>query len=427
MAGRRFGRGWMLSLLVSSLLVVACERERAPDVVSGMQETAAGDETLSLTALVELAARQDADPVGGAIVYPADLRPHPRADAESFSLQALLEDEHGEQVEVQLRLDRLALERQSVQASAWEYSDVMRSSLLVAGPAATAPRQGQSVQRRALGLADSNETSLFVTATRIDWLIPEGLGDTVAANTSCHAGLRVTAALPAVEPAQATTRPPAMIVDDKQNPADGLGRRLELQLALDHCPDGLEVGDFRQWMARAVPVSASLSAPGDRRDSVLAGEALQPVWQGRAWLSNSWGALPSSGGAVVIDTLELYLESSTDDSAQQRLSVTRSKRRSGRGPETVQSRLRGTDGAARSVELRWTDTLGQRVSDDTHELPESIRIDSDDGAIALQLTPLQPPVVRRDIDGKRWRGAVSISGTHDGFGFADFQPVQRAD
>ena len=410
---------------MTSLVMVACDRESALTTKGDGANSPDGTTAFSLMDLSDLAVRKAGSPSMGPIVFPDDLGPHPASDAESFSLRAVLSADDGEQIGVQVQLDRLALDRSTSGESAWEYSDVMRSSVLINDPALPGPVQGQQVQRRALGLADSTTTEIRVNATRIGRYMPDSIKAGLGGGDDCRARFDISTILPDMLEGRDQREAAAADDGDGQLLDKRSGQGLDMQLELRDCPTTLEIGDSRQWTARAIPVVATFNEQ-HRADNEDTAKAVGPkTWQGRAWLSNGWGALPGSAGAVVIDTVELFLDQSAETgSPESLLSITRSKRRSGRGPETVQGTLTELPAAARALDWQWVESERRESTPEAHSLPEFIQINSADESFQLRLTPLQPPSVQREFDGDRWRGAVTVSGTHKGVGFVDYQPLQ---
>ncbi len=421
---RRTVSGLNASLLMASLVLVACDRNSAltaeGDGPNSPDDTAA----FSLLALSDLAVRKADGPSVGPVMFPDDLGLHPDADAESLSLRAVLSAEGGETIGVQVQLDRLALDRSTSGESAWEYSDVMRSSVLLSDPALPEEVRDQQVQRRALGLADSTTAEIHVNATRMGQYRADSVEAEHGVHGDCRARFVISTILPDRLEGPDQRDAPAANGHDGRVASKRTGQRLDMQLELRDCPTTLEIDDLRQWTARAIPVIATFNEPLRAASDTTANEEPQ-AWQGRAWLSNAWGALPGSAGAVVIDTVELFLDSSTETgSPESLLSVTRSKRRSGRGPETVQGTLTELPAAVRTLDWQWTEPERAPSRPDAHSLPASIQINSADESYQLLLTPLQPPSVLPGFDGNRWRGAVTVSGTHKGVGFVDYQPLQ---
>lgn len=410
---------------MTSLVMVACDQDSALTAEGDWLNPPDGTAAFSLMQLSDLAVRKAGAPSVGPVVFPDDLGPHPDAAAESHSVLAVLSSDDGEQIGVQVQLDRLALDRSTSGESAWEYSDVMRSSVLVSDPALPETVQGQQLQRRALGLADSTASEIRVNATRMGQDMTGSIEARRDVPGDCRTRFDISTILPDMR--EGPDRREASMADGDDVPSINkrTGQRLDMQLELRDCPTTLEIGNLRQWTARAISVIATFSEQHQTENEGTAKAVGPEIWQGRAWLSNGWGALPGSAGAVVIDTVELFLDpSAATGSPESLLSVTRSKRRSGRGPETVQGALTELPAAVRTLDWQWVEPERQPSTPIGHSLPAFIQINSADESYQLLLTPLKSPSVQPGFDGNRWRGAVTVSGTHKGVGFVDYQPLQ---
>lgn len=421
------GRGLSWCLLLSGVILTGCN----PDSPEAQAVVTSGTAPqLSLARLSELAARQSGDAAHGPIVFPDDLHPHPDAVAESYGLRAILWAEGAVSrgpMAMQIRLDRLALARQSDESSAWEYSDVMRSLTVVevAGDGQAERFERQAVQRGALDLAGSEKNEMFITNTR---LALQSTDSSSQHGGECRVRIDVDARLPGVQPGLAATPQRLLAEAEHSVSTTSPSRDIALQLDIRTCPDTLELGGIRQWQARGIPVFAIVGMPDGMAIESDSARAESEQWQGRAWLTHGWGALPVSGGAVLIDTAELYLESSDKvGGSPGLLSVSRSKRRSGRGPETVQGELSDQDQPLRSVELQWDDSEQRQVLSDGSWLPSSIEIGNADKSISLQLTPLVSPGKPDNSEEARWSGAVLVSGSRNGVGFVEYQIVPARD
>ena len=183
------------------------------------------------------------------------------------------------------------------------------------------------------------------------------------------------------------------------------------------CPQTLSLRGLNRWQGSALQASATL---GHADAMTAAGD--ETLWQGHAWLSQTWGNVPPAGGAVLIDQVNLRLTSDTGASIQL-ISASRSKRTSGRGPQTVQGSISTPPDGEQALELQWTDE-GEQASPITGIVyPQRFRIRSQDKSIELLLTPVVALPEVRDSLGTRWNGAVTVSGTHSGIGFMDFKPL----
>lgn len=337
------------------------------------------------------------------VSFPDDIKAHPEAAIESVQLRAIVSDTNNRWVSVQLQLDRLALNLDKDTESGWGYSQIMRSSSIVGYAGDQLSQTTESVQRRALGLADSRPGRLHVLDSYMD-IRPASLHQ--AATNSCDylfdAGSDVLAEHQLTTP---------------------------LSWRLDACPAAMDTGVSRGWTVSGVPVRIGQSDAGI------------------GWVSNQWGNLPAPGGAVVIDRMELVLSETlsqasggsvndrpldTDSGTRLLssdawiLSANRSKRRSGRGPQTVSGTLAKRGKEMQSIQLVWRDEgqVKSSVSGDVY--PAGFTVASESQSLQLILTPLVAIAEVNDSLGSRWSGAVKVNGTHTGLGFVDFVPVAVA-
>lgn len=416
-----FSRSLIGCLLV--LQVLACSDASAP-----VESQALPDIDLFIEALdandAEFASPQPPS-------WPDDFATHPSMRSESFILQAIIQPA-GEQVpdklsggmpdnvsrdvpgnvsrgvpdnalndtgpiaSVILQTDRLGLTAQAnteQTASDWQYSDVMRSAVSVDARVAdsgeltdqqfnafkvlatTPARQG--IQRMALGLASIEGNTLSTGNDRLAIQL-NGIADT---------------------PCQRQYRWIATVAQ---------GMRVLLDFSMDTCPEGQSIGLLSRWQQSFVKVTGFLiSNPGSQSIH------LTPV-EGTAWFSQQWGNLPGTGGAVAIDTLQLALD---DD---QVLDVSRSKRRSGRGPQTVSASVSSPSLPTRSLELKWEDSADVQNSDSQRKVPASIRLVSADQSIDLEVTMLNRRVESGALAGDQFQAAVWVDGTHRGAGFLSY-------
>ena len=350
--------------------------------------------------------------------WPDDLSTHPAMRSESFALQAIVYPATGqvqagkpEMASLMLQIDRLGLTAQSSvdkSASAWQYSGVMRAAVAVdaaTGQSAngtdivtdTHTRSGddltvealntlqrlatmpprQSVQRMALGLAGSDDDTLWVGNDRLSMQLAATAGNPCLRHYRWVATASVT-------------------------------ERLVLDFSMQSCPQAQSIGLLSRWEAPGVSVSGSLLSAHDNTEVHLT-----PV-EGVAWFSQSWGNLPATGGAVAIDTLQIQLDN------QQVLAVSRSKRRSGRGPQTVSATLQSSTLPEKSVAMRWEDSTEQRASASQRTVPESIRLISEDQSIDIRVSAMNQLTVAAGLTADQLQGAVVVDGTHQGVGFLSY-------
>ncbi|MFK7853370.1 MAG: lipocalin family protein [Granulosicoccus sp.] len=311
------------------------------------------------------------------VEFPDDLNAHPQSQAESFVLQAFVRTNDDKQYSVQVQIDRLNLKRNRAEFSQWSFTDVMRASLTLGESGAPHPQQRESISRVALGLAKANARTLQVEDVQLDIKPSEG----------CDAKFTVVGKL--------------------QD-----GTEVSLEWRLTDCPETLLLGSLNQWTAAFASVSGQ-----------LAGETAAQQLIGWGSVQHRYGQLPSAEGAVVFDEASVHL----DD--KWLLVVSRSKRRSGRGPQTVVATLsdisqqRQSTSSPRTIDVQWVDE-GTRQSDASGiPYPEFIRLISEESGISIQLVPIvgMPEII--DRLGARWDAGVIVSGSHKGDGFVHFKPL----
>lgn len=351
--------------------------------------------------------------VPGIAQFPRDLSTHQRTRTESFLLQGIVSVTKEEKqlvsplpTGIMLRIDRVALtpgNNELPADSAWRYSGVMRSSVFVDTPLsnlhknvsatvvqapahllaelATVERR-QSVQRMALGLAGVTANSLWVGDDRITISQLDGSSD------SCARAYRWQATL-------------------------SVAVRVEFDVSLTQCPQPRSLRAFNSWQQTSPDVTGVLITRGE------AGEEVSTALEGFAWISQSWGDLPASGGAVAIDFLQIKL----DDSRW--LDVSRSKRRSGRGPKTVSATLRAEGLEPRSISVTWEDNDESQLSDSGNSYPGIIMLRTVDPDLALSVRVMNRLSESSDTGESRLEVPVMVTGTHAGSGFLSFHPLAQ--
>jgi len=310
------------------------------------------------------------------IRFPADLASHPEARAESFSVRGVLVNQIDALISVSAQMDRIHLRAMSSNtASQWDYSSVFRAQAAIGEEAKMMSSSHELVARGALGLASSEQGSMVVglNALRID--------TTAGSDNPCVASLSFTSRLPA-------------------------DQSLQFSSALSDCPVAVSVGDsLNQWEVSAVELTGDLQE--------------QPV-TGVVWISHTWGELPPSSGAILLDQLRLKLD--TDEQGSILINANRTKRRSGRGPVTVLASRLNVQGDPEAIELDWVD-VGSITSESTGmNYAETYRVTHAGLNLDLQLQPVVPMSEIVDASGIRWSGAVKVSGSHAGIGFVDITP-----
>lgn len=432
-------------------LLLACDsgsttvRQAVPEVNVSVLESLADPEGLS--AIVS----QDAIPAPESVSFPMDLAPHPDAAMESVLLQAYLiaesesgtgpqprsdtarGGEWGGELALQIRLDRLALARTPAEGSLWDYSDAMLATVILERPGDERAWQRRTAQRMALDLAGSDSDSLFVNDSRLSVRIER---------QGCQAAWQAVTTLPgqvigrqtrtgagAGSRARPGTGSGSGSVSDAAAMASGNGTKaglpVELSLEMQQCPEGISIAGLARWQAQAVPVDAHFPSPLSQTVVEAASTSADSRWHGHAWLSSSWGDLRATGGAVVIDTAVLHLQAH-DSQVPLTLSIDRSKRRSGRGPQTVQASLLDASGLRRDVDVSWTDADSAsgavEAAESVHgRMPAGFDVATADGSIRLHLQPLVPPTASDGPEGAQWHGAVRSQGTHQGYGFVHYR------
>jgi len=395
----------MLSLC--ALLIQACQKESV-DLTSDQSPTA--------QRLLDALIQDDSSFMApGLPQLPQDLGTHLSAQTESFQLQAILwpASKPGDDIKNENKLaiiasiDRVALtpESKDLQStdSQWRYTGIMRSQVLAdtaltIGPEADSDsgerslaarfanlstvERTQSVQRMALNLAGANDDSLWVGDDQLTILRDDG-GD-----NHCERLYRWQLAL-------------------------SLAERAELDVTIDECPVMQALGEFNGWRQSSAAVTGVLISQASERES-------GPIpLLGAVWLSQGWGNLPADGGAVVIDLLQLRL----DDFRW--LSVSRSKRRSGRGPKSVSATIHGEGAAPVDVSVTWQDSRDEVLSTSGVAYPANIELRSDDQELALTVTVMNRLLEADEVGENRLDAPVTVTGTHSGAGFLSFTSLKQ--
>jgi predicted secreted hydrolase len=133
------------------------------------------------------------------------------------------------------------------------------------------------------------------------------------------------------------------------------------------------------------------------------GDDRRPV-SGLAWLDHLWGHLPLPVGPVVFDRLQLQLDDRTD------LSVTRTRRRDGRGTPTLAGYAVGATGelkalAGASLEMEPTRTWHSDAVAARFPLDWRIRA----GELQLKVAPIADDQLH-DFVAPLWSGIVIVEG-----------------
>ena len=135
--------------------------------------------------------------------------------------------------------------------------------------------------------------------------------------------------------------------------------------------------------------------------------------RGIAWVEQVWGAsLELPGGAVYLDNAWLLLDQNSP------LRITRSRRKSGRGPVISTAVLGGGDSAvATSFNISF-DTGSQQLTKQGEFDFSNWRIRSESPRINLYVSAAKR--IENDLDFNRALIAVRLSGTHEGVGLVEF-------
>lgn len=380
--------------VVGCLFLSACDGTTSH---SGSNQAVQGDQSSAALTRLWSELRLIEDIQLPPIRFPKDLAPHPDMAAESFQLQAIFLQEDGSMMSVQAQLDRLAVSVEADSSSQWGFSDIMRASVAVGESGQSVLMTRESIERGALDLANSDQQSIYVIDTRLDLQTPSDDQTDLDSSDECMINYRFS----------------TMLFASVQN---GVTDALTLEIPMRACPDSVSLQGLNRWQASALAASATLGSTDTL--STVSNDRLQ----GHAWLSQTWGQMPPTGGAVLIDLVNLRLTSNTDASVQL-LSANRSKRKTGRGPQTVRGTISTPSEGAQTLDLQWTDE-GEQSSPTTGIIyPQRFRIRNQDSSIDLLLTPVVALPEVSDMLGIRWNGAVMVSGTHTGIGFVDFKPL----
>lgn len=365
MVSKLFGR--FVAYFFVGMIMTACGTDPGE---SSTEPLAGADDWLSLLSQSTVESKAP-----GPIKFPADLNAHPDVRAESFVLHALLHSANEKTFSVQAQIERIALKQDMAEQSAWAYTDLMRASLTVGRQDTQTPVHRESISRLALGLAGSERNNLYVGDSQLQ----------IKLQGACNAQYNFTG----------TTQ-------------DGLFVSVTWQLR--ECPFEQSLGALNQWSTSVVQVFGHVTEPVGRQEVT-----------GQGWMMQRFGNVPLLGDAVVIDEARLVL----DD--QLLLDASRSRRRSGRGPETVVSVVRtlgpDTSSSATNVELQWIDEGGVSSAKSGASYPGQIRFVSKQQGMSLLLTPLVNLPEITDRLGTRWDGAVKVGGSHEGYGFISMSPL----
>lgn len=310
-----------------------------------------------------------------AVALPADIRTHATQTGESFEARWALTNNEGESYSAFAQLDRLRLKEAVDSESSWSYDSIARASVAVGGANDPVIKTWEIFSRVALGLAESRGDAFVVGSTALS----------LGKDNSCTRDIRFS--------------------HDK-----GVINETSFSATSSRCPHPNSLGTVNQWEFAGIPTVG-----------VVAGEKVEGV----LWLTHRWGTSTLLQSAVVLDQLRLVV---TDNQGiLHHVNITRSKRRSGRGPKTVLATITQSQGPSREAAVDWTD-VGDLVSPVTGiAYPTTIRIREQSLGLDIILSPVVKLSEVRDSLQTRWTGALDIEGTHSGFAYLDFLPVKKGD
>lgn len=343
--------------IIAGLVVLACAALAA--VLLWPARTAqppAGQAPPGLAALLsELPAEGFRRPEGsGPPDLPGDHAPHPGARVESWSVATHLTDDAGAPLAVQLVLTRVGLVPPGQAATGWRARAVWRGHVA---------------------------------------LLPDARGPAVAEERF----VRAPAGLPPPDPASRAVR-----LDDWRLDFDAAGT-LEMAATVAGRTLALTLTPEKP------PVAAGAGQGGGPvRGYALTRLAAAGTVDGRAvagsgWLDHAWGELPLPGGPVAFDRLLVHLADGRD------LSLTRTRRRDGRGTPTLAGRLVHPDGRAEALDGAALSLTVQRrwQGPDGAAWPVVWAVDGPD--TALDIAPVADDQVL-DFVAPVWSGLVTAEG-----------------
>ncbi len=276
------------------------------------------------------------------------------------------------------------------------------------------PSTHESVQRQALGLANSHDNGLFVGVQQLHTTVSAAqLVATPEARLNNQTRQPINGT---VRVQQARTAPTC----DNNFQLDVLSANndsLVLDWQAGNCPTVNQLANANQWSLGPVPVRLQM------QPHPSAGTPSSKVRVGWVWVSHAWGGIPNQG-AVVLDQLRLILDTQTNQPFS--ISANRSKRRSGRGPKQVLATIRGRDWQDQSLDMQWIDEGPLVPPSSGVTYPDQFRLLNESRGLNVLLTPLVSPPNINGSSAPRWNGAVVVSGSHQGVGFVSFEPVGRS-
>ena len=325
------------------------------------------------------------------VQLPADLRTHSEQNVESFEARWALKSVNGKVFSVFAQLDRVKVKAEADSKSLWSFNDVARSTIASGSQDDSALVSREIFSRVALGLAESRGDEFLVGSTSMKLN---------QASSEQQNSEQQNSEQQNSEQTESCRRSIEFSHVDNRNSTITLSSKAE------DCPQSASLGSFNQWQFDAMPTTGT-----------FADETVEGV----LWLTHRWGSSANFQAAVVLDQLRLALQNT--DGRPQWVDITRSKRRSGRGPKTTLATIRDNQGRARNSTLTWDDS-GEVVSSATGNVyPETIRIQDTSIGLDIVLTPAVELSEIRDSFQTRWSGALVVSGSHTGMAYLDFVPL----
>jgi len=297
---------------------------------------------------------------------------------ELWVFLAIVRDQHGDSYAFQQRFARLMLlpHTDSVSTSEWNYSDVMALDYQFDHLADGRSEQYAFAQRAALGLSGVDKT-----AKRI-WV--GGFDARQSAISKCHKTIQVTS--PKLDLQFGTPGVDQMSCEDIESaPVE-------------------RVAAFSVSRGYATPVVGQYQV--DQQSLELSGHG---------WVIHGWGAPPDSlNAAVVLDRVWLLLDDKID------VQVQRSKRASGRGPRITTGALYNLDSMATVERGSFSGELTDSKTKSASNLPTSWQLESPNNKLSLTVEPVSSAARVQDLPGQSRFDVVLVHGSHDGYGFIDY-------
>ena len=314
---------------------------------------------------------------------------HSQVPAESWHFLAVTGNGQNSRLAHSTRISRLRVrdDPKARPVSLWEFNDVfmLESELVDINTGKSETRQ--QIERAALGLSgtDSEAQKVWIGSTSLakfpnfDDTVLQGSTDNGSSengSTKNECAARYTLDLPIV----------------KNSP-------IKIDAVQLNCRDASVLRSAVQSSSNSMHATFTIDSTNAKR-------------AGRAWLVQSWGwPVNNDNAAVVFDRAWLVLNDEYEIQLQQ------TKRRSGKGPSTTTGKIwpidaSGLTESAEDLMVTWTTNYSGSVIS-WHISAANPRID-----IVVERvveTSLSPDA--------RWFGPIKFSGTHQGLGFMDYQPL----